>query len=99
MSQQVISQRIKRTCEGCNKIVEFEMVDPTDDAITDMTRWYTVVREIADSQTGRFHKLMVQACSLPCVNLAALKLEVVPSNAPDDIDLDALRASNDPTAN
>lgn len=99
MSQQVLSQKIERTCEGCGVTVVFEMVNPTDDAVTAMTRWYTIVREIADSATGRFQKLMVQACSLPCVNVAALKLEVIPSNAPDDIDLSALRQSSDPSAN
>lgn len=100
MSQTVISQKVQRICEGCGKVVEFEMVNPTDDAVTDMTMWFTVVREIADSQTGRFHKLMVQACSMPCVGPAALKLAVVPSNTPDDIDLSTLRSGDiDPIAN
>jgi hypothetical protein len=99
MSQQVVSQIIERTCEGCGVVVKYEVVNPSDDMITDMTRWYTVVREIADSESGRFVKMMVQACSLPCVNVAALKLEVIPSNAPDDIDLKTLRVNPDSTAN
>ena len=86
MSQEVVSQKVERTCEGCGTKVVFEMVNPTDQAVTEMTEWFTIVREIADSQTGRFHKLMVQACSMPCIAAAALKLAVVPSNAPDDID-------------
>lgn len=91
MSQEVISQVVERTCEGCGKKVKFEMVNPTDDAVTEMTEWFTVVREIADSATGRFVKIMVQACSLPCITAAALKLAQVPSNTPDDIDLAALQ--------
>lgn len=94
MSTEVVSQRIKKTCDGCDKVVEFELVNPTDDEVTDMTQWFTIVREVLDSESGRFVKLVVQACSISCVSLAAMKLQSVPSNAPDNIDLDSLRARN-----
>lgn len=99
MSQEVVSQIVERTCEGCGKKVKFEMVNPTDNAVTEMTEWFTIVREVADSATGRFHKLMVQSCSMPCIVTAALKLAQVPSNTPDDIDLSALRQSTDEVTN
>ena len=98
MSQIVVSQKVERTCEGCDKKVVFEMVNPMDDEVTEMTQWFTIVREIADAD-GRFHKLMVQACSLPCIAAAALKLAQVPSNPPDDINLAALRSGDVPPVN
>lgn len=91
MSQTVVSQIAERTCEGCEKKVRFEMVDPLDEKITEMTEWFTIIREIYDAQTGRFIKLMVHACSLPCIAAAGLKLATVPSNTADNIDLAALQ--------
>lgn len=99
MSEQVISQKLKRICDGCGKEFVYEMVDTPDEVITEMTQWIVLARQVADSKTGRFIGLKGQACSLPCVNLAALKLAQVPSNMPDDIDLSGLRMATDPTSN
>ena len=101
MSQEEVSHKVKRTCEGCGKVTEYELVAPDDAALADMMSWYTVVRQFLIN--GRGEKLMVQACSITCVPAAALKLEAIPTGGLDDpadkIDLSSLQQNPDPSAN
>lgn len=94
MSQELVSQRIKRTCEGCGGVKEWELVNAPDSAAQEMQQYYTIIREVFSEAEGRFVKLAVQACSLPCVAVAALKLATPLADEPtDNIDLGSLRAS------
>ena len=92
MTQELISQRIKRTCEGCGQVKEWELVEAPDADIVSMSEWCTAIREIPHE--GKFIKLVVQACSLACVNKAAEKLYVQPEEPADDINLASLRAQS-----
>lgn len=94
MSQELVSQRIKRTCEGCGSVREWELVNAPDSAAQEMQQYYTIVREIFSEQEGRYIKLAVQACSLACVPVAALKLAAPQVEEPaDNIDLGSLRTN------
>lgn len=102
MSQRNLSTKIEKTCEGCGRVAIYEMVQPTEEQVNEMTQWNTVVREVWDGHSQQFVKLMIQSCSLTCVLPATTKLyQVVQEPEPDaEIDLDALRAnSGDPTIN
>lgn len=89
--QELISQKIKRTCQGCGATKEWELVEPSKDTLTEMQEWYTVIREIFIEGHG-FEKMVVQACQLSCVPAAAVKLALPPQqdNEPP-IDLSSLR--------
>lgn len=95
MSQEMTSQKMKRTCEGCGIIKEWELVGMQVSTIQEMQEWYTVIREVFVD--GQFMKIMVQACSLACVPPAAIKLALpqIAEEPPDDIDLTALREASD----
>lgn len=92
MSQEVISQKIKKTCEGCGEVHEYELVGPSEKTLKDLQEWYTVVREVFDGE--HFVKLMVQACCLACVPAAAVKLALPPAPEEPAIDLASLRQGN-----
>lgn len=94
MSQDIISQKIKRTCEGCGTVKEWELVGMQEDTIKEMQDWYTIIREVYAE--GHFVKVMVQACSLACTPVAAVKLALpkMEDEPADNIDLASLRASN-----
>lgn len=88
--QETISQKIRRTCQGCEVVKEFELIGASPDVIEEMTAWYTVIREVFDPETGHFVKMLVQACSLACVPGAAVKL-ALPTREEPSIDLASLR--------
>ena len=91
MSQEMVSQKLKRTCDACGAVVEWEMVDAGEETIRAMESWYTVIREVFVD--GKFVKIMVQTCSLACVPAGAVKL-ALPKRAeePDErIDLASLQ--------
>ena len=92
MSQEVISQKISRTCEGCGKIVTWETIGASDETLNEMQSWYTIIREIVIE--SRFAKLVAQACYLSCVPSAAIKLVLPPQEQSDRIDLDSLRTAS-----
>jgi hypothetical protein len=94
MSQEMISQKIRRTCEGCGVVKEWELIGMGEETIIEMQNWYTIIREVFFD--GKFEKIMVQACSLACTPAAAIKLALpkVAEEPSDDIDLASLRASN-----
>lgn len=91
MSEKVSSHKIDRTCDGCGKHVEFEMVNTPEDMVSEMLQWFVVGRHVIDPRTDQLVPIMVQACSLPCITPAALKVAQIPANPPDDIDLAALQ--------
>lgn len=103
MSQQLISQKVQRTCEGCGAVKEFELVGISPETTDEMLAWYTIVREVFDPEQGRLVKIAVQACTLACVPPAAVKLALPPitDQSPEqEIDLKSLRVgANDPTIN
>jgi hypothetical protein len=97
MSQEMVSQKLQRTCDGCGLVKVWEMVNIQErpEQIEEMQAWYTVVREVFMPGEG-FIKMMVQTCSADCLNKAAEKLklpepEPVPEES-DSIDLAALQA-------
>ena len=90
MSQEIVSQRIKRTCQGCDAVKEYELVGMSEDTTKEMQDWYTVIREVFDGE--RFVKIMAQACSLACVPAAAVKLALPPQPEEPEIDLASLRS-------
>lgn len=98
MSQEMVSQILKRTCDGCGVVKTWEMVNIQErpEMIIEMQGWFTVVREVFMPGEG-FIKMMVQVCSPECITTAAAKLklpepEPEPAGPLDDIDLAALQA-------
>jgi hypothetical protein len=75
MSQRQVSIKIERTCEGCGKATQYELANPSENTVKELQTWYTVIREFWDGR--EFQKMMVQACSLACVPVAAAKLVVI----------------------
>lgn len=97
MTQEVISQKVKKTCEGCGQSFEFELVNSSQETVEALQNWYTVIREILimTPEGPRFHKLMVQAHALECVPAAAVKLALPPQFEPEEeVDLASLRQAN-----
>ena len=94
MSQEMISQKIKRTCDACGKTAEWDLIGLQPETIRELQDWYTVIREVWFN--GRFEKIMVQTCSLECVPAGAIKLALpkVQEEPADNIDLAALQASS-----
>ena len=95
MAQVVISQKIKRTCDGCGKDFEYELIGERPDAeIDELFAWFTLIREVADPESGRMAKLMVQAHSLECVPAAACKIAVTPQSVNEGvIDISSLQVN------
>ena len=88
--QKVTSQKIERTCDaGCGVVKTWEFIEMTDETILEMQNWYTVIREIFDGR--QFQKIAVQACSLACVPVAAVKLALPKVADEPEIDLASLR--------
>ena len=92
MSEVMSSQKMQRTCEGCGITKEWELVGATDESILEMQEWYMITRGVLVN--GRFEKWSVNACSLPCVSIAVLRLAAPQGEPADNIDLNSLRAGN-----
>ena len=97
MSQEMVSQILKRTCDGCGVVKTWEMVNIQErpETIIEMQGWFTVVREVFMPGEG-FIKMMVQVCSPECITVAAAKLKLPEPEpeqevASDNIDLAALQ--------
>lgn len=107
MATEMISQKIKKTCDACGKQVEYELWNATDETMAALTTWYTVVREVVllTQQGPQFSKKLALACSLECVPITALKLAMPSTGVPGDedkpeVDLASLQQNNsDPTVN
>lgn len=99
MSEQMTSQKMKRTCDACGAEKEWELVGATQLALEEMQEWYMITRKVF--LDGRPSMIQVQACSLPCVPAAAVKLALPlrEEEPADDIDLQSLRAANFPQSN
>jgi len=93
MSQEVISQKIKKTCDGCGSVHEYEMVDPSEAMMQEIENWYTVGRAVRAE--GRVLKMMAEACCLACVPAAAVKLALPPAAPEPEIDLASLRLNTE----
>jgi len=93
MSQEMISQKIKRACDACGKTAEWDLIGLQPETIREIQDWYTVIREVWFD--GRWEKIAVQVCSLACVPAGAIKLALpkMQEEPADNIDLASLRAS------
>ena len=95
MSKQMISQRVKQTCDGCGESKETETVGCSEtEIVTEIQRWYIVGRKVLID--GVLQQRQVDACSLACVPAAAIKLALPKVDEPtvDNIDLAALRVGD-----
>ena len=95
MSKEMVSQRVKQTCDGCGLSKETETIGTSQqDIIDEMQKWYGVGRKVL--LNGEIVQLSVDACSLACVPVAAVKLALpkVADESVDEIDLASLRAQN-----
>jgi hypothetical protein len=93
MSKEVISQKMQQKCDGCGKMHEWELVgaDQNPTTLAEMQEWFTIGRKAVID--GKLLQLSIDACSVSCVPVCALKLMVpAQDNEPaDDIDLASLR--------
>lgn len=94
MSQRQVSIKIERKCEGCGKVTQYELNGPSEDTIKALQAWYTIVKEFWDGR--EFQKMMVQACSKPCMSAATEKLTLIEQaeESTDTIDLASLQTDN-----
>jgi hypothetical protein len=97
MSKEVVSQKMKQTCEGCGAFKEWELVgaDGNPTILQEMQEWYNVNRKVV-TPDGRLAQLTGDACSLSCVPVVAVKLALPPAQQEqtDQIDLSSLRTAN-----
>jgi hypothetical protein len=93
MSQQLISQLVKQTCDACGASKEYELSTVTEETLKSMQEWYTVSRQVIID--GQLQKIGGQACCLACVPAAAVKLALPKQDsvegADDHIDLASLQ--------
>jgi hypothetical protein len=101
MSQTIVSQKIERTCDGCEKKHDYEYVgmDEKPEVIQELEDWTTLTRELWNGR--EWVKMHAQALGLECVQKCATKMEIMIQTAranrakqeeqSDGIDLNALR--------
>jgi hypothetical protein len=96
MSEAVVSNKIRKTCEGCSLEVEYELVNASEETIDGLSKWHQITRGmIVMTERGpEFRKFSVHACSLACVNAAAVKLQLPPQEPEQEIDLASLRSNS-----
>jgi hypothetical protein len=95
MSKELMSQKMKQTCDACGATKEWELVgaDENPTIISEMQEWYIVTRKVVINR--QMTQLTADACSLACTPAAAVKLALPPQDDPaDNIDLASLRSSN-----
>src|SRR6202795_4584716 len=95
MAKELISQRMKQTCDACGAMKEWELVgaDENPTILSEMQEWYIVTRKVIIN--GRMTQLTADACTFACTPAAAVKLALPPQSEPtDNIDLASLRVSN-----
>jgi hypothetical protein len=100
MSESVVSNKIRKTCEGCSLEMEYELVNITEETIESLSKWHQITRGmvVMTPEGPQFRKFSVHACSLACVNAAAVKLQLPPQEPEREIDLASLRMNPDPDA-
>jgi hypothetical protein len=101
VSEIMSSQKMKRVCDACGAEKEWELIGVTEQAIQEMQEWYLITRKVImeNPMTGRpeFTSISANACALPCVPAAAIKLALPKPPKPEaEIDLESLRAANRP---
>ena len=102
MSQQVISSKIERMCDGCGEKHEYEYVGMAEQPvlIQELEDWTQLTRELWNGR--EWVKMFAQALGLECVQKAATKMEIAiqterarriaeDAKVSDGIDLNALR--------
>lgn len=93
MSQEIVSNKIRKTCEGCGKSRDYELigVDVNVPALNELKEWRTIIREVYHQ--GQFLKLATWACSAECVVAADAKIQVPDfvEEISDGIDLSKLQ--------
>ena len=92
MPQEAISQRIKRTCDGCGTSKEWELIGITEPTVLEMTEWYQVNREVLTP--NGLTKLTGWSCSLSCLPAAGVKLALPPMAEETPLDLASLRVGD-----
>jgi|ERR1035437_4353007 hypothetical protein len=94
MSKQMISQRVKQTCDGCGESTETETIGVSEqEIVTEIQKWYVAGKKAMVD--GQLVQLSVDACCLACVPAAAIKLALPKVEEPaDNIDLGALRVGD-----
>lgn len=99
MSEYMSSQKMTRVCDACGKTQEWELVGAAEQSLMEMQEWYMIVRKVFVN--GRPDSISANACSLPCVPAAAVKLALPEQSQSGDniIDLASLRAKNFNPAN
>jgi hypothetical protein len=93
MSKQVVSQKMEMKCDACGKTKVWELVgaDQNIDTLREMQEWYSVIHKVIDYHDGQLRQLAGDACSVDCVAVLAVKLQL-PSTDESGIDFDALRS-------
>ena len=97
MSAEVISQKVRRTCDACGKAEDFELVGILDDtdagreARERWSKWYAIIHELYPLD-GPAQKLGGLACSLECVPAVAVK-PLLPETEESNIDLSQLQVN------
>ncbi len=105
MSQQVISSKIERTCDGCGEKHEYEYVGMAEQPglIQELEDWTQITRELWNGR--EWVKMFAQALGLECVQKASTKMEIMiqaerarrleaEAKTSDGIDLEALGKSS-----
>lgn len=96
MSKDLVSQQLKMTCDACGKTKTWEMVgaDNNIHILQEMQEWYTIVHKVVDYREGKLVQLAGDACSLDCIPVLAVKLQIPSEENGGQIDIDALRAGD-----
>jgi len=111
MSQQIISSKIERVCDGCEKKYEYEYVGLMEQPaiIQELEDWALITREVWNGR--EFVKMVGHALGLECIQKVATKMEIMiqtervrraeaEAKTSDGIDLAALgKTSAEPMVN
>lgn len=96
MSKEIVSQRMKQTCDACGTVKEWELVgaDENPTVLNEMQEWYIVTRKLF--LNGELTQLTADACCLACTPAAAVKLAlpIQQRESAAEVDLASLRAAD-----
>ena len=96
MSTRIKTQIGEKTCDGCGKIVEVNLIvqpgTPEFEELGEiLSQWYKVGRRVSVGE-GQFADTQVEACCLACVPVAAVKL-AMPPTVSEPLDLASLQVN------
>lgn len=83
---------VRKTCDGCGKAQEWEMIGPSPEAVAEMEQWITHIREIMVG--GHFQKIAAQSCSKECATPACEKIPVPPMQTAADEEIDGINLAD-----